>query len=174
MDRPTTLYFTLGTEDQGEDGPTTEEPPDYSPDYSPNPGHQMHQSPDPGHTSPNPEHTSLNPGHMSPNRGPPSPHANSRTGSGVLGGVMSEHRYALRDKNGRDWLSFRVKSRAADPEHMPLFLEGDTIKGEVCLDLAKPETLKGLTITVRRQAGLRPSNSLALIMLRYCTRFARG
>ena len=134
MDSPTTFYFISGT-DQGGDGPTSEEPPN----YSPNPGH-------------------------------PSPNVNTRTGSGV----RSEHRYALRDKNGRDWLSFKVKSRAADPKHMPLFLEGDTIKGEVCLDLAKPETLKGLTITVRRQAGLRLCNSLALITLRYCTRFARG
>ena len=88
--------------------------------------------------------------------------------------MICEHRYALRDKNGRDWLSFRVQSRAANPEHMPLFLEGDTIKGEVCLDLTKPETLKGLTITVRCQAELRLSNSLSLITLRYCTRFAQG
>ena len=173
MDSPTTFYFILGSEDQLEDGPTTEEPPDYSQDYSPNPGHHSpspgHSSPNPGHTSsnpgsPNPGHTSPdsghmspNPGYLSPNRGPPSPYANRRT----RGGVICEHRYALRDMNGRDWLSFKVQSRATDPEHMPLFLEGDTIKGEVCLDLAKPATLKGLTITVRRQVDLRLSNSLA-------------
>ena len=59
-----------------------------------------------------------------------------------------EHRYALQDKSGSDWISFKVKSRAADPKHTPLFFEGDIIKGEVQLDLAKAETLKGLTITV--------------------------
>src|SRR6266702_2234131 len=82
----------------------------------------------------------------SPNPGHP------RVGSGT---PRSEHRYALQDKNGRDWLSFKVKSRAADSKHMPLFLEGDIIKGEVRLDLAKAETLKGLTITVRTHAVLR-------------------
>ncbi|KAH9986499.1 hypothetical protein BJV77DRAFT_1080464 [Russula vinacea] len=46
-------------------------------------------------------------------------------------------------------VSFRVKSRAADPKNTPLFFEGDTITGEVQLDLAKAKTLKGLTITVR-------------------------
>ncbi|KAH9168854.1 hypothetical protein EDB89DRAFT_2115250 [Lactarius sanguifluus] len=78
----------------------------------------------------------------SPNPGHPRAGASS-------GSLRSEHRYALQDKNGRDWLSFKVQSRAADSKHMPLFLEGDVIKGEVRLDLAKAETLKGLTITIR-------------------------
>ena len=64
-------------------------------------------------------------------------------------GSLSEHRYALRDKNGRDKLSLHFKSRATNAKHTPLFLEGDTIRGEVRLDLAKAETLKGITITVR-------------------------
>jgi hypothetical protein len=59
-----------------------------------------------------------------------------------------EHRYALQGKSGSDWVSFKVKSRAADPKHTPLFFDGDIIKGEVRLDLAKAETLKGLTVTV--------------------------
>jgi hypothetical protein len=83
-----------------------------------------------------------------PNYSPNPGHPRASTG-----GVRSEHRYALQDKNGRDWLSFKVKSRAADSKHMPLFLEGDIIKGEVCLDLARAETLKGLTITVRPRRG---------------------
>lgn len=78
--------------------------------------------------------------HYSPNPGHP------RAGTGSL---RSEHRYALQDKSGRDWISFKVKSRAADSKHMPLFLEGDVIKGEVHLDPAKAETIKGLTITIR-------------------------
>ncbi|KAH9063997.1 hypothetical protein EDB87DRAFT_1557455 [Lactarius vividus] len=67
----------------------------------------------------------------------------------VGGSGRSEHCHALQDKNGRDWLSLKVQSRAADSKHMPLFLEGDIIKGEVRLDLTKAETLKGLTITIR-------------------------
>ncbi|KAH9052919.1 hypothetical protein EDB83DRAFT_2542899 [Lactarius deliciosus] len=77
-----------------------------------------------------------------------SPSSGRRAGASS-GSLRSEHRYALQDKNGRDWLSFKVQSRAADSKHMPLFLEGDIIKGEVRLDLAKAETLKGLTITMR-------------------------
>lgn len=60
----------------------------------------------------------------------------------------NEHRYALQDKTGNDWVSLKVKSRAADPKNTPLFSGGDIIKGEVQLDLPKAETLKGLTITV--------------------------
>ena len=45
-------------------------------------------------------------------------------------------------------VSFKVKSRAADPNHTPLFFKGDIIKGEVQFDPAKVETLTGLTITV--------------------------
>jgi hypothetical protein len=59
-----------------------------------------------------------------------------------------EHRFVLRDKSGREWLSFKMRSRAVDPKYMPMFFDGDVIKGLVLLDLAKPETLKGLTVTV--------------------------
>lgn len=75
----------------------------------------------------------------SPNPGHP------RTG---IPSLRREHRYALQDKNGRDWLSFQIKSRASNSKHAPLYLEGDTIRGEVRLDLIKAETLKGITITV--------------------------
>jgi hypothetical protein len=85
-----------------------------------------------GHTEELPEY--------SPNPGRP------LTGAG---GLSCEHRYALRDSGGRDWFSFNLKSRAADPKYIPLFLAGDTIKGEVQVDLGKAKTLKGLTVTVR-------------------------
>ncbi|KAI0255041.1 hypothetical protein BJV78DRAFT_1279651 [Lactifluus subvellereus] len=65
------------------------------------------------------------------------------------GGLSCEHRYALRDCGGRDWFSFNLKSRAADPKHIPVFLAGDTIRGEVQVDLGKAKTLKGLTVTIR-------------------------
>jgi len=68
-----------------------------------------------------------------------------RTGAGSF---RHEHRYALQGKSGSDWVTFKVKSRAADPKHTPLFFDGDIIKGEVRIDLPKAETLKGLTITV--------------------------
>lgn len=73
-------------------------------------------------------------------------------------GFRHEHRYMLQDKSGRDWVAFKVRSRAVDPKHKPLFFEGDTIKGEVLLDFAQAQTLKGLTITV--------CNPLRLVALR--------
>jgi hypothetical protein len=48
-----------------------------------------------------------------------------------------------------------------DPKHAPLFFEGDTIKGEVQLDFAKAQTLKGLTITVRAPGFFPPTRTLA-------------
>ena len=85
-------------------------------------------------------------------------------------GNLSEHRYTLRDKSGRERLSLHFKSRATNPNHTPLFLEGDTIRGEVRLDLAKAETLKGITITVRVcQFAMRcpPPPFLHLTLARY-------
>ena len=81
-----------------------------------------------------------------------SPAARPPTGTGNLN-FGHEHRYALQDRSGREWLSFKMKSRAADPKHAPLFFDGDRIKGVVQLDLAKAQTLKGLTITVRCDHG---------------------
>ncbi len=80
------------------------------------------------------------------------------------GSFRHEHHYALQDKSGRDWVSFKVKSRAADPKHTPLFFDGDTIKGEVQFDLAKAETLKGLTITVCASLSWCP----ALLSMGHC------
>ncbi|KAI0258402.1 hypothetical protein BC834DRAFT_975183 [Gloeopeniophorella convolvens] len=60
-----------------------------------------------------------------------------------------EHRFALRDKAGREWLVFTVASRASSAKQMPVFFDGDPVAGEVHLDLAKPESLKGLTVTIR-------------------------
>ena len=98
-----------------------------------------------GHTDEPPAYT------PSPNR--------IRTGAGSF---RQEHRYMLQDKRGRDWVAFKVRSRAVDPKHAPLFFEGDTIKGEVQLDFAKAQTLKGLTITVRAPGFFpRPTRTLA-------------
>jgi hypothetical protein len=87
------------------------------------------------------EHTEELP-EYSPAPGPPGP--STRTGH-----VNSlEHRFVLQSKSGREWLSFKMRSRALDTKHIPIFFEGDNIRGLVQIDLAKVETLKGLTITV--------------------------
>jgi hypothetical protein len=103
-------------------------------------------------------HTMEDPTEELPNYSPSPEHPRAGIRS-----LRREHRYALRDKNGRDWLSFQVKSRASNSKHTPLFLEGDTIRGEVRLDLIKAETVKGITISVSESryripvASVRPS-----------------
>ncbi|KAH9972189.1 hypothetical protein BGW80DRAFT_1437699 [Lactifluus volemus] len=56
---------------------------------------------------------------------------------------------------GHDWFSFVVKSRAADSSGIPVFLAGDTITGEVRLNIGKTKTIKGLKVTI--SAGTRIS-----------------
>jgi hypothetical protein len=112
------------------------------------------------------------PGEELPNYSPSPGHP--RTG---IRSLRREHRYALRDKNGRDWLSFQVKSRASNSKHTPLYLEGDTISGEVRLDLVKAETLKGITISVSGSLvphRISPAASVHLTRVARTTRFARG
>jgi hypothetical protein len=88
----------------------------------------------------------------------------TRPGTGASN-FRHKHRYALQDKSGSDWVSFKVKSRAADPKHTPLVFGGDIIEGEVQLNLAKTETLKDLTITVCVSLKLVPCPLMAQLRL---------
>jgi hypothetical protein len=88
----------------------------------------------------------------------------TRPGTGASN-FRHKHRYALQDKSGSDWVSFKVKSRAADPKHTPLVFGGDIIEGEVQLNLAKAETLKDLTITVCASLKLVPCPLMAQLRL---------
>lgn len=59
----------------------------------------------------------------------------------------AEHSVNL-DNKGTPWLSITVQSRANKASPHPLFYEGDQICGTVQLDLAKPDAIKSITITV--------------------------
>jgi len=89
-----------------------------------------------------------------------------RTGTG---GFRREHRFSLKDRSGREWLSFKVNSRAVNTKNIPVFLDGDTVEGEVQLDLAKAQRLKCLTITVDWPASAvdTPSSPLTLAIFFY-------
>lgn len=64
----------------------------------------------------------------------------------------TEHRYALETK-GRAWMTLRVASRAGDAKGLPLFVDGDEIRGTVQLDLDKAESVKGIAIAVGGSVG---------------------
>jgi len=61
---------------------------------------------------------------------------------------QSQHRYSLDTKGGKPWVSFIVQSRSPSSNLLPLFYEHDIITGSVFLDLAKPESIRDVDITV--------------------------
>lgn len=69
--------------------------------------------------------------------------------------LRTQHRYCLTNGNdngkGNDqpWLTLLVSSRSPKQKFLPLFIGKDTISGVVELDLAKPETVREVKVTVR-------------------------
>lgn len=79
------------------------------------------------------------------------PKYSARPSLGSQGSVeRSEHVYSLENSKGHKWVSLSVKSRSANPNAPPLFLEGDIITGRVDLDLDKPENIKAVMISVSK------------------------
>lgn len=68
-----------------------------------------------------------------------------------LASERSEHSSSLENGQGRKWLILAVKSRSANAASLPLYYEKDVISGRVELDLDKPETIKGVVVSVRSQ-----------------------
>jgi hypothetical protein len=64
----------------------------------------------------------------------------------------SQHRYSLTNGKGKGndqpWLTLLVSSRSPRPNFLPLFIGNDSISGTVELDLAKPETVREIKVTV--------------------------
>ncbi|KAF9234229.1 hypothetical protein BU15DRAFT_90063 [Melanogaster broomeanus] len=56
--------------------------------------------------------------------------------------------YRSEDSKGHKWLTLTVKSRALQPASPPCFYQGDTVSGQVTLDVPKSEAIKGITIKV--------------------------
>jgi hypothetical protein len=59
----------------------------------------------------------------------------------------TQHAYHLQ-KDGRTWLTLNLASRALSEKHIPTFIGPSTITGSVQLDLAKPEHLLAIELTV--------------------------
>jgi hypothetical protein len=62
---------------------------------------------------------------------------------------LTTHETTANTSKGTPWLTLKVRSRARNPTQLPQFWEGDTITGSVDLDLQKPESIVGVTISVR-------------------------
>ncbi|KAA1477188.1 hypothetical protein DENSPDRAFT_808294 [Dentipellis sp. KUC8613] len=65
--------------------------------------------------------------------------------------LSTQHRIRLesRDSKTRPWLTLLLRSRAPDAKGLPLYFDRDVIKGKVMVDLEKPETVKGIAVTLR-------------------------
>jgi hypothetical protein len=66
--------------------------------------------------------------------------------------IRSRHRYCLTNGKGKGndqpWLTLLVSSRSPKPKLLPFFIGKDTISGIVELELAKPETVREVKVTV--------------------------
>jgi hypothetical protein len=67
--------------------------------------------------------------------------------------IRTQHQYYLTSGKGkgndRPWLTLRVSSRSPKSKLLPLFIGKDSISGMVELELAKPETVREVKVTVR-------------------------
>lgn len=63
-------------------------------------------------------------------------------------GLGTEHSFSLKDSKGRAWLTLVVLSRAASDKSLPVFSDEDEINGTVKADAEKPESCKGISISV--------------------------
>ncbi len=79
----------------------------------------------------------------------PSPAGSSSSASSIL---PTKHRYCLTNGKGKGndqpWLSLSVSSRSPKSKFLPLFIGKDSISGIVELELAKPETVREVKVTV--------------------------
>jgi hypothetical protein len=78
----------------------------------------------------------------------PSPAGSSSSTSSI----RTQHQYYLTHGKGkgndRPWLTLRVSSRSPKSKLLPLFIGKDSISGIVELELAKPETVREVKVTV--------------------------
>ena len=78
----------------------------------------------------------------------PSPVGSSSSTSSI----RTQHQYCLTNgkgkSNDRPWLTLRVSSRSPKSKLLPLFIGKDSISGIVELELAKPETVREVKVTV--------------------------
>ncbi|KAL5526472.1 hypothetical protein ACEPAF_8195 [Sanghuangporus sanghuang] len=59
-----------------------------------------------------------------------------------------EHVYSLFDSRNAPWASLKLISNVGSPRFLPAYFEGQSIQGKLELDIRKPETILGISLTV--------------------------
>ncbi|KAL5486113.1 hypothetical protein ACEPAI_7157 [Sanghuangporus weigelae] len=59
-----------------------------------------------------------------------------------------EHVYSLFDSRNTPWASLKLISNVGSPRFLPAYFEGQSIQGKLELDMRKPETILGISVTV--------------------------
>ena len=75
--------------------------------------------------------------------------SSSRRGGGRSRRIRTEHIYTINNADGTPWLYLKLKSWASSANSLPLFIEGQTIKGDVDLDLKKSDSISAIVVNVR-------------------------
>ncbi|KAI5122909.1 hypothetical protein M0805_007587 [Coniferiporia weirii] len=81
------------------------------------------------------------------------------------GTSRTEHEYSLNNAKGKRWLTIRLHSRAPTAKTLPVFFDGDEVRGEVEMVLEKPEGYKGVFVDIHGEntaVGQEPLRFLSL------------
>ncbi|KZV63883.1 hypothetical protein PENSPDRAFT_656964 [Peniophora sp. CONT] len=65
------------------------------------------------------------------------------------GALKTEHEFFIRNNKAKAWLTLKLRSRATEAKFLPVYCDGDSVTGEVVLDLESDEKTKGITLTLR-------------------------
>jgi hypothetical protein len=58
------------------------------------------------------------------------------------------HQWSLTNRNQRPWVTLKLKSRARATTNRPYFFQGDTLDGEVELNLERPDSIRAVEVEV--------------------------
>ncbi|KAJ7126755.1 hypothetical protein C8R44DRAFT_616735 [Mycena epipterygia] len=76
--------------------------------------------------------------------------------------VLTEHQYHLTSRGSKPpWATLKVLSRSPTPNHLPTYLEGDSITGAFTLNLERAETITELRAVAKGQIIPGPAESEA-------------
>lgn len=78
----------------------------------------------------------------------PSSPATAATATTSSTGLNTEHTFSLKNTKGQEWLTLVVFSRAGNEKSLPVFFDQDEIRGTVKFNAEKPESSKGVSISV--------------------------
>ncbi|THH08878.1 hypothetical protein EW145_g2410 [Phellinidium pouzarii] len=79
--------------------------------------------------------------------------------------ISTQHDYWLDNTKGKHWLSLRVFSRAPTSKTLPVFYNCDEVRGEVMMELEKPEGYKGVVVGISAENTIVGQESEAFVDL---------